>query len=89
MSIFVATTLFFFFEYGWSTVDFFSPGVGFADGLSRPIFVVMDDHVERLAELVAAGVKARVSLLLNVFFVVLLLLLDLLEGVFSSLFLLE
>ena len=56
--------------------------------LSRSIFVVMDDHVERLAELVAAGVKARVSLLLNVFFVVLLLL-DLLEGVFSSLFLLQ
>ena len=56
--------------------------------LSRSIFVVMDDHVERLAELVAAGVKARVSHLLNVFFVVLLLL-DLLEGVFSSLFLLQ
>ena len=70
-------------------MDFFSPGVGFADGLSRSIFVVvMNDHVERLAELVAAGVKARVSLLLNVFFVVLLLL-DLLEGVFSSLFLLQ
>jgi hypothetical protein len=49
---------------------------------------MVDDRVVRLAEVVAAGVKARVSLLLNVFFVVLLLL-DLLEGVFSSFFLLE
>jgi len=48
----------------------------------------MDNRVVRLAELVAAGVKARVSLLAKVFFVVLLLL-GLLEGVFSSFFLLE
>jgi hypothetical protein len=34
----------------------------------------MDNRVVRLAELVAAGIKARVSLLAKVFFVVLLLL---------------
>jgi hypothetical protein len=79
---------FLFFEYGWSAADFFSPSVGFADGLSRSILVEMDNRVVRLTELVAAGVKARVSLLAKVFFVVLLLL-GLLEGVFSSFFLLE
>jgi hypothetical protein len=49
---------------------------------------MVDDRVVRLAEVVAAGVKARVSLLAKVFFVVLLLF-GLLQGVFSSFFLLE